>query len=46
MTRYIATRLLLMLPTLLGVLIATFILIQFVPKPRRLRESSSSNCKS
>jgi ABC-type microcin C transport system permease subunit YejB/ABC-type oligopeptide transport system substrate-binding subunit len=31
MTRYIATRLLLMLPTLLGVLTATFILIQFVP---------------
>ena len=31
MTRYIVTRLLLMLPTLLGVLVATFILIQFVP---------------
>jgi microcin C transport system permease protein len=31
MTRYIATRLLLMLPTLLGVLTATFILVQFVP---------------
>ena len=31
MIRYIATRLLLMLPTLLGVLVATFILIQFVP---------------
>jgi microcin C transport system permease protein len=31
MTRYIATRLLLMLPTLLGVLTATFLLIQFVP---------------
>ena len=31
MIRYIATRVLLMLPTLLGVLTATFILIQFVP---------------
>ena len=31
MTRYIVTRLLLMLPTLLGVLTATFILVQFVP---------------
>ena len=31
MIRYIATRLLLMLPTLLGVLVATFVLIQFVP---------------
>jgi microcin C transport system permease protein len=31
MIRYIATRLLLMLPTLFGVLVATFILIQFVP---------------
>ena len=31
MIRYILTRLLLMLPTLLGVLVATFVLIQFVP---------------
>ncbi len=31
MIRYIVTRLLLMLPTLLGVLTATFVLVQFVP---------------
>ena len=31
MIRYILTRLLLMLPTLLGVLTATFVLVQFVP---------------
>jgi len=31
MTRYILTRLALMVPTLLGVLVATFVLIQFVP---------------
>jgi len=31
MIRYVATRLLLMLPTLLGVLTATFLLTQFVP---------------
>ena len=31
MTRYVLTRLALMLPTLFGVLVATFVLIQFVP---------------
>jgi microcin C transport system permease protein len=31
MIRYVLTRILLMVPTLLGVLVATFVLIQFVP---------------